>query len=142
MDFCGTDPESSPSLPLPNSTNGRNKNDHKHARLWGWRRYNHGKHRLEGVPLQIGCNPNFVEGEAHPLDWSSANGPPQDYTTQDEGIEHTEYDEDNPQETYDQEEEQEYERDYRDSDSRALVVASPPRVVESRGLGYGPLSIV
>ena len=74
-----------------------------------------------------------------PLDWSNVYGPPPDYTTQDEGYEQTEYYEDYPQEAYDQEEQQEYEREYRDSDSRALVVASPPRTVESRELNYGPM---
>ncbi len=92
----------------------------------------------EGVPLQNGENPSFVEGEVPPLDWSNGDGPPPDYTTQYEGYEEAQYDEEYPQETYNQEEEQEYEREYQDSDSRALVVASPPRTVESRGLDYGP----
>ncbi len=94
----------------------------------------------EGVPLQIGENTNFVEVEASPpLVWTNGDGPPPDYTTQDEGYEQAQYDEDYPQETYDQEEVQAYEREYQDSDYRALVVASPPRTVESRGLDYGPV---
>ncbi len=54
----------------------------------------------EGVPLQIGVNPNFVEGETSPLDRNNGDGPPPDYTTQDEGYEQAQYDEDYPQETY------------------------------------------
>ncbi len=79
--------------------------------------------------------------QASPLDWNNGDGSPPDprYMTQDEGYEHAEYDEEYPKKTYDQDEEQEYEREPQDSDSRALVVASLPRTVESRGLDYGPV---
>ncbi len=88
--------------------------------------------KLEGIQI-------LWKAKLPPLDWSNGDGTPPDYTTQDEGYEQTEYDEDYPQEAYDQEEQQDYEREHRDSDSRFLVVASPPRTVESRGLGYGPV---
>lgn len=92
----------------------------------------------EGIPLQIGENPNYVEDETSPpLDWNNGDGPPPDYTTQDEGYEPAEYGEEYPSGTYDQGGEQGYEREHTESDSRVLVVASPFGTVESRGPGYG-----
>ncbi len=50
----------------------------------------------EGLLIQIGENPNFVEDGTSPLDWNNGDGPPPDYTTQDEAYEHAEYGEEYP----------------------------------------------
>ncbi len=77
-----------------------------------------------------------------PLDWSNGDGPPPGFTTQDEGYEQTEYDEDYPQEAYNQEERQQYEREYRDSDSRAWWLLHHQGLWNLEGSAMGQWSVV